>query len=57
MTIETAKLFGIDIEDETIEEDQILNSEGKNRPRYLKNLVKNYKAATKKTLEVSEGQK
>lgn len=51
MAIETAKLFGIDIEDETLEEDQILNRRGENRPKYLKNLVKNYKAATKKTLE------
>ncbi|MBA7635325.1 hypothetical protein ES703_42926 [subsurface metagenome] len=51
--IEAAKLFGINIEDETIEEDQIMNSEGKHRPKYLKNLVKHYKDTTDKKLEVS----
>lgn len=51
--IEAAKLFGINIEDETIKEDQIMNSEGKHRPKYLKNLVKHYKDTTDKKLEVS----
>lgn len=53
MVIETAKLFGINIEDETMEEDQIINNEGKHRPKYLRNLVKHYKDTTGKKLEVS----
>lgn len=53
LAIETAKLFGINIEDETIEESQIVNSEGKYRPKYLKNLVKYYKGTMRKNFEVS----
>lgn len=51
--IETAKLFGFDIENETIDENQIMNSEGELRPKCYKNLIKHYKEITKKKLEVS----
>jgi len=50
---EMAKLFGLDIEDKNVDENQIMDSEGKLRPKYHKNLVKHYKDATGKKLEVS----
>ena len=46
---EMAKLFGLDIEDENINENQIMNNEGKLRPKYHKNLVKQYKKITNRT--------
>ena len=52
LEIESAKLLGIDIKDETIKLDKIVNNEGKHRPENLKNLVKNYKNKTNKSLEV-----
>jgi len=51
LAVETAKLFGINIEDETIKEDQIMNGEGKHLPKYLKNLVQSYKDITGKEPE------
>ncbi len=52
LATESAKLFGIDIEGDATQLDNIMNSEGKHRPKYLKNLVKNYKDKTNKSLEV-----
>ena len=54
--IETARLLGINIEDETIEKDQIVNSKGKYHPKHLKNLVKYYKDTIGEKLEVSVDQ-
>lgn len=51
--IEMTKLLGIDIEDKNVDENQITNSEGKLRPKYHKNLVRHYKDAMDKKLEVS----
>jgi len=53
---ETAKLYGLDIEDKNVDENQIVDSEGRLRPKYHKNLVKQYKNATGKKLEVSIGE-
>ena len=53
---ETAKLYGLDIEDKNVDENQIVDSEGRLRPKYHKNLVKHYKNATGKKLEVSIGE-
>lgn len=52
MVIETAKLFGINIEDETIDEDQIMDSDRKYLPKSLKNLAHSYKNITGKKLEL-----
>lgn len=50
---EMSKLFGLDTEDENINENQIMNSDGKLRTKYYNNLIKHYKETTKKNLEVS----
>jgi len=50
---EMAKLFGLDIEDKNVDENQIMDSEGRLRPKYQINLVKHYKDATGKKLEAS----
>jgi hypothetical protein len=50
---EMAKLWGLDAEDENINENQSINSDGKLHPKYCNNLKKHYKETTKKKLEVS----
>ncbi|MBU4293915.1 MAG: zinc ribbon domain-containing protein [Actinobacteria bacterium] len=50
---EIAKLWGLDTEDKNINENQIMNSDGKLHPKYCNNLKKHYKETTKKKLEVS----
>jgi len=49
--VKMAKLFGMNIEDGSLNENQIMDSKGKTRPKYLKNLVQSYKDSTEKALE------
>jgi len=51
--IKMAKLFGMNIEDGPLNENQIMDSKGKTRPKYLKNLVQSYKDVTEKALETT----
>jgi len=51
--VKMAKLFGINIEDGKLNENQIMDSKGKTRPKYLKNLIKSYKDKTEKALETA----
>lgn len=53
VAIETAKLFGVNIEDETIDENGISDSKGNYRPEYLRNLVNSWRKEVKAKLEVS----
>ena len=54
MATDTAKLFGVNIEDKNIDYKQILDNNERYRPKYLSNLVKHYKNTTGKKLEVLE---
>ncbi len=51
--IKMANLFGINIEDGKLNENQIMDSKGKTRPKYLKNLIQSYKDETGKALETA----
>jgi hypothetical protein len=51
--VKMSKLFGIKIEDGQLNENQIMDSKGKTRPKYLKNLVQSYKDVTEKALETA----
>lgn len=51
--VKMAKLFGINIEDGKLNENQIMDSKGQPRPKYLKNLVQSYKDETEKALETA----
>jgi hypothetical protein len=51
--VKMAKLFGINIEDGKLNENQIMDSKGKTRPKYLKNLIQSYKDETEKALETA----
>lgn len=51
-TIEISQLFGINIQDPSLEIENITNSKGESKPEHLKNLVENFKIKTNKKLEV-----
>jgi len=51
--VKMSKLFGINIEDGKLNENQIMDSKGKPRPKYLKKLVQSYKDTTEKALETT----
>ncbi len=51
--VKMAKLFGMSIDDGPLNENQIMDSKGKTRPKYLKNLIQSYKDETEKALETA----
>ena len=51
--VKMAKLFGINIEDGKLNENQIMDSKGKTRPKYLEKLIQSYKDVTEKALETA----
>lgn len=51
--VKMAKLFGMSIDDGPLNENQIMDSKGKTRPKYLEKLIQSYKDVTEKALETA----
>lgn len=54
ITLEKSKLFGIDTQDIDVNENKIVDKNGKYLPKYLKKIVVSYKNEVKKNIETQE---